>query len=242
MKKKSARLQQMKIAVSTAGFIAGRSGSRYRLAACLTVFAFLLFAPCTLAACSSGSEPVDMQGYSRSETATDYVAIITDQDQEAIIIQLYPDTAPLTVENFKRLVGEKFYNGLTFHRVIAGSLIQGGDPSGDGTGGPGYTIKGEFSLNGISNPLNHERGTVSMARAEDYDSAGSQFFICTSAITSLDRKYAVFGKVVAGMAAVDRISSVANSGSPNNRPNRKQIMKEVFFVNPESETAISSTH
>jgi len=224
MKKKPARLQQRKITVSTAGSIAGRSCSLYRLyrlAACLTV---------------------DMQGYSRSETATDYVAIITDQDQEAIIMQLFPDTAPVTVENFKRLVGEKFYNGLTFHRVIAGSLIQGGDPSGDGTGGPGYTIKGEFSLNGISNPLNHERGTVSMARAEDYDSAGSQFFICTSAISSLDRKYAVFGKVVAGMTAVDRISSVANSGSPNNRPNRKQIMKEVFFVNPESETAISSTH
>ncbi|MDW7655856.1 MAG: peptidylprolyl isomerase [Bacillota bacterium] len=155
-----------------------------------------------------------------------------ENETEAIIIQLRPDKAPITVENFQKLVGEGFYNGLTFHRVVDGYLIQGGDPLGNGQGGPGYTIKGEFSLNRISNDLNHERGSVSMARSEDYDSAGSQFFICQKAMPDLDREYAVFGMVVTGMAVVDRIAAVPNSGSPNNRPNRRQVMEEVFFVKP----------
>jgi peptidyl-prolyl cis-trans isomerase B (cyclophilin B) len=199
--------------------------------ALLLVLAVLGFFP---AACSE-KKTINLHGYIRTDEITSYVAITTTQDDEAIIIELYPDTAPITVANFQKLVSDHFYDGLTFHRVINGSLIQGGDPSGDGTGGPGYTIVGEFSLNGISNPRNHVRGTVSMARSDEYDSAGSQFFICQDVIKSLDRKYAVFGMVVEGMAVVDRIAAVPNSGSPYNRPNKKQVMKEVFFVTPASE-------
>jgi peptidyl-prolyl cis-trans isomerase B (cyclophilin B) len=187
-----------------------------------------------LAAIGAGcnSKPADLNGYQRSEQVTDTVAIVMKNETEAIIIQLRPDKAPITVENFQKLVGEGFYNGLTFHRVVDGYLIQGGDPLGNGQGGPGYTIKGEFSLNRISNDLNHERGSVSMARSADYDSAGSQFFICQKPMSNLDREYAVFGMVVAGMDVVDRIAAVPNSGSPNNRPNRQQIMEEIFFVEP----------
>ena len=202
----------------------------------ILLVAGLLFLP----ACASANRTVDLHGYVRAGGVTDTVAIVTDQDQEAIIIQLLPEKAPLTVANFQKLVGEGFYNGLTFHRVVDGFLIQGGDPNGDGSGGPGYTITGEFSVNGISNDLNHERGMVSMARSDDYDSAGSQFFICQAAMKNLDRKYAVFGQVLAGMTAVDRIASVANSGSPNNRPDRRQIMKEVFFVEPDEQATQSS--
>lgn len=189
---------------------------------------------CLLAGISAGcsSKPADLNGYQRSDQVTDTVAIVMKNETEAIIIELRPDKAPITVENFQKLVGEGFYNGLTFHRVVDGYLIQGGDPLGNGQGGPGYTIKGEFSLNRISNDLNHERGSISMARSADYDSAGSQFFICQKAMPDLDREYAVFGMVVAGMAVVDRIAAVPNSGSPNNRPNRRQEMEEVFFVEP----------
>ena len=175
---------------------------------------------------------IDLPGYVRSDTATRYVAMTTEQDDEAIIIELYPEKAPITVANFQKLVGEQYYDGLTFHRVVDGYLIQGGDPSGDGKGGPGYTIKGEFSSNGVKNDLKHIRGTVSMARTGEPDSAGSQFFICQQPIESLDPDYAAFGMVIHGMAVVDRIAAVPNSGSPNNRPTEKQVMKEVFFVKP----------
>jgi peptidyl-prolyl cis-trans isomerase B (cyclophilin B) len=198
----------------------------------LAVLLILILAGNMVAACRS---TIDLHGYVRTEETSRYVAIITEKDDEAIIIELNPDMAPITVENFQKLVGEHFYDGLTFHRVVDGYLIQGGDPSGDGSGGPGYTITGEFSLNGISNTLNHIRGTVSMARSDDYNSAGSQFFICQDEISSLDRKYAAFGMVVEGMAVVDRIAAVPNSGSPNNNPVKKQVMKEVFFVTPASD-------
>lgn len=178
------------------------------------------------------ADGIDLPGYVRSDTATRYVAMTTEQDDEAIIIELYPDKAPITVANFQKLVGEQYYDGLTFHRVVDGYLIQGGDPSGDGRGGPGYTIKGEFSSNGVNNDLKHIRGTVSMARTGEPDSAGSQFFICQSPLESLDPDYAAFGMVIQGMAVVDRIAAVPNSGSPDNRPTEKQVMKEVFFVKP----------
>lgn len=184
---------------------------------------------------TASAKPTDlvvMPGYVRSDTATQYVAMTTEQDDEVIIIELYPEQAPITVANFQKLVGERFYDGLSFHRVVDGYLIQGGDPSGDGKGGPGYTIKGEFSSNGVNNDLKHIRGTVSMARSGEPDSAGSQFFICQKPIESLDPDYAAFGLVIQGMAVVDRIAAVPNSGSPNNRPTEKQVMKEVFFVKP----------
>jgi peptidyl-prolyl cis-trans isomerase B (cyclophilin B) len=191
-----------------------------------------------LAALAAGckAKPVDLQGYRRAEQETDLVAIVMQDDQAVIIIRLRPDKAPLTVANFQKLVGEGFYNGLTFHRVVDGYLIQGGDPLGTGLGGPGYTIPGEFSVNRVSNDLNHVRGSVAMARSEDYDSAGSQFYICQQAMAHLDRFYAVFGEVVVGMETVDRIAAVPNSGAPNNYPQRKQIMRDVFFVELEQES------
>ena len=122
--------------------------------------------------------------------------------------ELYPEIAPITVENFEKLAGEKFYDGLTFHRVIPGFMIQGGFPRGNGTGGPGYQIKGEFAANGVANDLKHERGVLSMARAMDPDSAGSQFFIMVADAPHLDGQYAAFGKVTEGMEAADKIVNV----------------------------------
>ena len=110
--------------------------------------------------------------------------------------ELYPELAPITVENFEKLAGEHFYDGLTFHRVIPGFMIQGGCPRGNGTGGPGYQIKGEFAANGVANDLKHTRGVLSMARAMDPDSAGSQFFVMVADAPHLDGQYAAFGKVM----------------------------------------------
>ena len=125
-----------------------------------------------------------------------------------ICAELYPDVAPVTVKNFTDLIKRGFYDGLTFHRVIAGFMIQGGCPKGDGTGGPGYHIKGEFAANGVKNALKHTRGVLSMARAMDPDSAGSQFFIMHADAPHLDGQYAAFGKVTSGMDAVDAIAAV----------------------------------
>ena len=122
--------------------------------------------------------------------------------------ELYPDMAPKTVENFVKLAGSGFYNGLTFHRIIPGFMIQGGDPEGTGMGGPGYQIKGEFSSNGFPNPLNHTRGVLSMARSMMPDSAGSQFFIMHEDAPHLDGQYAAFGKVIEGIEVVDKVASV----------------------------------
>ncbi len=129
-------------------------------------------------------------------------------DGKDIRIELYPEIAPITVENFLKLVKSGFYDGLTFHRIIPGFMIQGGDPDGNGTGGPGWTIKGEFSGNGVKNDLHHKRGVISMARAMDPDSAGSQFFIMHADGDFLDGQYAAFGQVIDGMDEVDRIASV----------------------------------
>ncbi len=194
------------------------------------------------AACSGNSTPqnttgaadrqVDLHGYQPSGQKTNYVAIVTDQDSEAIIIKLLPDKAPKTAANFQKLVSGKFYDGLLFHRAVPDFVIQGGDPEGTGHGGPGYTIKGEFASNGFENDLKHVRGTVSMARSGDPDSAGSQFFICVAAASNLDGDYAAFGQVLEGMDCVDRIASAPNSGKPNNTPIQDQVMQRVFFVSP----------
>ncbi|MGI6556462.1 MAG: peptidylprolyl isomerase [Pseudoramibacter sp.] len=121
--------------------------------------------------------------------------------------ELYPDIAPITVENFVKLIKNQFYDGLIFHRVIPGFMIQGGDPEGNGMGGPGYSIKGEFLSNGFKNDLKHTRGVLSMARAMDPNSAGSQFFIMVADAPHLDGDYAGFGKVTEGMDVVDQIVS-----------------------------------
>lgn len=135
-------------------------------------------------------------------------AIIEVKEFGSIEVELNPSVAPITVENFVKLANKGFYNGLTFHRVIKGFMIQGGCPKGNGTGGPGYCIKGEFFANGINNPLKHTRGVISMARAMNPDSAGSQFFIMHQDAPHLDGQYAAFGKVTKGIEVVDAIASV----------------------------------
>lgn len=131
---------------------------------------------------------------------------ITMQGGGVIELELYPDVAPITVANFKELVESSFYNGLTFHRIIKGFMIQGGDPLGNGMGGSDKNIKGEFMMNGVNNPLKHTRGVISMARAQHPDSASSQFFIMHEDAPHLDGAYAAFGKVVKGMEIVDEIA------------------------------------
>ncbi|MPN20759.1 Peptidyl-prolyl cis-trans isomerase A [bioreactor metagenome] len=134
--------------------------------------------------------------------------IIEIKDKGTIKLELDEKAAPLTTANFVQLVNDGFYNGLTFHRIIPGFMIQGGCPLGTGTGGPGYTIKGEFSRNGVANPIKHKRGVISMARAMDPNSAGSQFFIMHQDAPHLDDQYAAFGHVTDGMDVVDAIASV----------------------------------
>lgn len=139
--------------------------------------------------------------------------------------ELYPDLAPNTVNNFISLVKKGFYDGVIFHRVIPGFMIQGGDPDGRGTGGPGYCIKGEFSANGFSNALSHDRGVLSMARTMAPNSAGSQFFIMHELSPHLDGQYAAFGKVIEGIEVVDEICSVRTDY--NDKPRIPQVMKKV---------------
>lgn len=153
---------------------------------------------------------------------------ITMANGKKIKIELYPDTAPITVENFIKLVRDGFYDGLTFHRVIPGFMIQGGCPNGTGTGGPGWHIKGEFVSNGVENPLKHTRGVISMARAMDPDSAGSQFFIMHQDAPHLDGQYAAFGKVVEGMDVVDEIASVQTDF--RDKPLKPQVMEKVEYT------------
>ncbi|HAM30583.1 MAG TPA: peptidylprolyl isomerase [Erysipelotrichaceae bacterium] len=146
-----------------------------------------------------------------------YIADIVVKDYGTIEVELDPKEAPLTCENFIELANEGFYDNLTFHRIIKGFMIQGGDPNGDGTGGSEKTVKGEFSSNGVENNLSHERGVISMARSSDKDSASSQFFICDADDPFLDGDYAAFGKVIKGMDVVDKIADDAkptdNNGS-----------------------------
>lgn len=153
------------------------------------------------------------------------IVTITMANDDQIKIELYTDVAPNTVNNFISLVKKGFYDGLIFHRVIPEFMIQGGDPAGNGTGGPGYSIKGEFSSNGFENDLKHERGVISMARSSDPDSAGSQFFIMVNESPNLDGKYAAFGKVIEGMDVVDAIVSVERNAA--DKPLEKQQMKTV---------------
>ena len=146
----------------------------------------------------------------------------------SMTLELYPETAPITVENFVKLAKQGFYNGLIFHRVIAGFMIQGGDPQGTGMGGPGYQIKGEFASNGVKNPLKHTRGVISMARSMMPNSAGSQFFIMHQNAPHLDGDYAAFGKLTDGFDVLDRIAGVSTNWS--DKPLKPQKMKSVTIV------------
>lgn len=157
-------------------------------------------------------EQTEMNGEAENEASqkepsneNNPVVTMTMENGGAVLIELYPEVAPNTVNNFISLVEEGFYDGLIFHRVIPGFMIQGGDPEGTGMGGPGYSIKGEFDSNDFENDLEHDRGVISMARSQDPDSAGSQFFIMTDPSPHLDGDYAAFGKVMDGMDVVDEI-------------------------------------
>ena len=157
------------------------------------------------------------------------MVVITMENGKQIKLELYPEIAPITVANFEKLVKENFYNGLTFHRIIPGFMIQGGCPKGDGTGGPGYGIKGEFAANGVKNDLKHTRGVISMARAQDPNSAGSQFFIMHRDAPHLDGQYAAFGKVVEGMDVVDEIANTPtiNSFFKRDFPRTPQVIRSI---------------
>ena len=151
--------------------------------------------------------------------------LITMKNGDQIKAELYPEIAPETVENFLNLIEKKFYNGLTFHRVIKGFMIQGGCPEGMGIGGPGYSIKGEFSRNGFKNDLKHTKGVLSMARAMHPDSAGSQFFIMVEDAPHLDGQYASFGKLIEGLEVADKIVNTKRDYS--DKPYEDQVMKKV---------------
>ena len=153
------------------------------------------------------------------------IVTIEMEDGGVIRLELYPDIAPITVDNFVSLVKKGFYDGLIFHRVISGFMIQGGDPKGTGMGGPGYTIKGDFRANGVVNNIKHERGVISMARSMMPDSAGSQFFIMHADAPHLDGQYAAFGRVIEGIEEVDKIAAARTSRG--DRPVTDQRMKKV---------------
>ena len=153
------------------------------------------------------------------------IVTITMESGDTIRLELYPEVAPISVNNFISLVKKNFYDGLIFHRVIKGFMIQGGCPDGTGMGGPGYSIKGEFAMNGVENNLKHTEGVLSMARAMNRNSAGSQFFIMHKNSPHLDGQYAAFGKVIEGMDVVNKIAETATDW--NDRPLEKQVMKSV---------------
>ena len=153
---------------------------------------------------------------------------ITMQNGGEMVAELYPEIAPITVENFLGLVEDGFYNGLIFHRVIPGFMIQGGDPTGTGMGGPGHTIKGEFSSNGVKNDLKHQKGVLSMARSSMPNSAGSQFFIMVEDAPYLDGEYAAFGKLVSGQEVADAISEVERDY--DDRPIEEQAIESIVII------------
>ncbi len=155
--------------------------------------------------------------------------VIEVKNHGTIKLELDETAAPITVANFRKLVNEGFYNGLTFHRIIKGFMIQGGDPLGNGTGGSDEYIKGEFASNGVDNPIKHVRGVISMARASDPDSASSQFFICHKDASHLDGSYAAFGKVAEGIEVVDSIASV-RTNPINNRPLEPVVIEKAYEI------------
>jgi len=181
-----------------------------------------------LAGCGTGTDEQNAQSPEKKdmeEIEKNPVVTITMENDETIQLELYPKVAPNTVTNFISLVNQGYYDGLIFHRVIPGFMVQGGDPEGTGMGGPGYSIPGEFSSNGFENSVKHERGVISMARSQDPDSAGSQFFIMVADSPHLDNEYAAFGKVLEGIETLDNIVSVETGAQ--DRPNEDQVIEKV---------------
>ncbi len=156
------------------------------------------------------------------------MVVIEMENGAKIELELYPEEAPITVKNFEKLVSEGFYDGLTFHRIIPGFMIQGGDPLGNGMGGADENIKGEFRANGVNNTIKHKRGVISMARSYDPNSASSQFFIMHADAPHLDGQYAAFGKVISGIEAVDEIASIPTDYS--DRPKIAVRIKKAYIA------------
>ncbi|MBQ7152918.1 MAG: peptidylprolyl isomerase [Clostridia bacterium] len=216
----------------------------------ITVVLALLLTVCSLllaVSCGKSSTSIDLSKcYTKKlepvSYETDYVQFEIEGGAY-IVVQLYPEIAPITVANFKSLVASHFYDGLTFHRVYPGFMIQGGDPDGNGTGGASTKIKGEFALNGVDNTISHVRGVISMARSKAYDSASSQFFICQADCSaSLDGSYAAFGRVIAGMETVDAIVSVPCKVNPvtgETRRDSKGNTYGTFPIDPVTITAVT---
>ena len=186
----------------------------------ITALAAALLLCLSLAACGSpaqsgGSASGGSGAASAAEPIGKYTAVIDIRDYGTVTLELDGDSAPITVANFVKLAKDGFYDGLTFHRIMDGFMMQGGDPKGNGTGGSEENITGEFAGNGIENPISHSRGTISMARAQDPNSASSQFFICQADSTFLDGSYAAFGRVTDGMDVVDAICADAQPTDDN---------------------------
>lgn len=193
------------------------------------IFSVILVVCLLICGCSKDTSKGTIEKISYEETneITNYVKLETTKG--IILVELYPNVAPITVENFQNLVNEKFYDGLIFHRVIKDFMIQGGDPEGTGLGGSSKTIKGEFKNNGVNNDLSHTRGVISMARNFiSMDSASSQFVIVQKDSTYLDGDYATFGKVIAGMDVVDKIANV--NVDSNDKPTSTQKIKSIRFI------------
>lgn len=207
------------------------------LGKCVAVIMVTVVLATGLLACGSGgtNDPADRDlteydaapGYKITDERSELVNILME-DGSHIVVELDPQTAPITVDNFQNLVAAGFYDGLIFHRVIYGFMIQGGDPEGSGRGGSDDTIKGEFESNGVDNNISHERGVISMARSGQPNSASSQFFIVHISSPHLDGDYAAFGHVVYGVETVDQITAV--SVDANAKPVEDQVMEAVFFV------------
>ena len=189
---------------------------------------------CDMAAIEAEIDSMSVSDFTETTEKTEYVKF-TIKDHGEFVVRLRKDIAPITVDNFQKLVSEKFYDGLTFHRIMKGFMIQGGDPKGNGTGGSGTTIRGEFAQNGVRNDLSHIAGVISMARLSyPMDSATSQFFVCNAdASRSLDGGYAGFGYVVAGLETVMMVSDVEvtySSSGEMSKPVEKVVMEKVCFV------------
>ena len=211
------------------------------------IFAAGILSVSLLAGCNSGKEEAPKEEQTSKSEAVDLEnqetiqAEIKVKDYGTIMVDLYPEIAPITVENFVKLAEDGFYDGLTFHRIIKGFMIQGGDPKGDGTGGAEETIKGEFSKNGVENPLSHKRGVISMARSQMPDSASSQFFIVHEDSTYLDGEYAAFGYVTEGMDVVDKICEEVTGQDQNGMlPKENQPVIESITVTEHVESDLET--
>jgi peptidyl-prolyl cis-trans isomerase B (cyclophilin B) len=191
----------------------------------------MIFTMVLMTACQGSKGKVETPASSESsgtevaKTGVGPTATITVKGFGDIIVELDPTAAPNTVKNFMSLSNDGFYDGLIFHRIISGFMIQGGDPKGDGTGDPGYGIKGEFASNGVENPIKHVKGVISMARSAEPDSAGSQFFIMHGDADYLDGEYAAFGRVISGLDIVDKIAAVKTAAG--DRPETDVVIEKI---------------